>query len=127
MTPEELEQIADKEREAQQKFTERVHVCVAAGCLSCQSDTVKDALSKEIVRRGSGDHCQVKGVGCMGLCSEGPLVSTSDGQMYKHVTAADASEVLDSIDIAPVPRLLCRTDVPFFQRQQKIVLENSGQ
>jgi bidirectional [NiFe] hydrogenase diaphorase subunit len=25
-----------------------------------------------------------------------------------------------------VSRLVCRTDVPFFQRQKKIVLENSG-
>src|SRR6266498_3125410 len=126
MTPEELEQIAEKERDAQAKFTRQVNVCVAAGCLSCQSDAVKDALSKEITSRGSGDHCQVKGVGCMGLCSEGPLVSTSSGQMYKHVKPADATELLDSIDGAAVSRLLCPTDVPFFQRQKKIVLENSG-
>src|SRR6266566_7602933 len=126
MTPEELEQIAEKERDAQAKFTRQVNVCVAAGCLSCQSDAVKDALSKEITSRGSGDHCQVKGVGCMGLCSEGPLVSTSSGQMYKHVKPGDATELLDSIDGAVVSRLLCPTDVPFFQRQKKIVLENSG-
>src|SRR5436190_8305406 len=126
MTPEELEQIAEEESERQAKFTERVNVCVAAGCLSCQSDAVKDALTKEITRRGSGDHCQAKGVGCMGLCSEGPLVSTSSGQMYKHVASTDAADLLDSIGGPPVSRLQCPTDVPFFQRQKKIVLENSG-
>jgi bidirectional [NiFe] hydrogenase diaphorase subunit len=46
--------------------------------------------------------------------------------MYKHVTAADAPEILDSLDGAPVSRLKCPTDVPFFSRQKKIVLENSG-
>jgi len=46
--------------------------------------------------------------------------------MYKHVKPADATELLDSIDGAAVSRLLCPTDVPFFQRQKKIVLENSG-
>ena len=119
MTPEELDQIAETEREQQSHFTQRVNVCVAAGCLSCQSQSVKDALDKEVAQRSTKDHCQVKGVGCMGLCSEGPLVSTSSGQMYKHVKPADATELLDSIDGAAVSRLLCPTDVPFFQRQKK--------
>jgi bidirectional [NiFe] hydrogenase diaphorase subunit len=62
----------------------------------------------------------------MGLCSEGPLVSTSPGHLYQHVLAADAAEILDSLDTRPVARLLCPTNVPFFQCQKKIVLENSG-
>ncbi len=136
MTPDELRQIAESERESQKPFHGRVNVCVAAGCLSCQSQSVKDALNKEIAERGWGDHCQAKGVGCMGLCSEGPLVSTdllADGivsapsqRLYKHVAATDAAEILDSLEGEPLSRLRCPTDVPFFQRQQKIVLENSG-
>jgi len=126
MTSEELDQIAEDERAEQSKYTQRVNVCVAAGCLSCQSQSVRDALEQEVVRRGTKDHCQVKGVGCMGLCSEGPLVSTTSGVLYKNVGAGDASEILDSLAAEPVSRLVCRTDVPFFQRQKKIVLENSG-
>ena len=126
MTLEELDQIAIAEREERAKVAHRVNVCVAAGCLSCQSQGVKDSLAAEITRRGLGDRCQVKGVGCMGLCSEGPLVSTSNDLMYKHVTAADAGELLDSLDGPAVERLRCPTDVPFFERQKKIVLENSG-
>ncbi|HEX7893063.1 MAG TPA: NuoF family protein, partial [Terriglobales bacterium] len=76
--------------------------------------------------RGLEETHNVKGVGCMGLCSEGPLVATSDKQMYKHVTAEDAAALVDSLDGDPVKRLDCPTDVPFFQRQKKIVLENSG-
>ena len=126
MTPEELDQIAETERAAQGQFTQRVNVCVAAGCLSCQSQSVKDALDQEVTRRGVKDRCQVKGVGCMGLCSEGPLVSTSAGVLYKKVEAADGIAILDSLEAEPVSRLICPTDVPFFQRQKKIVLENSG-
>ena len=125
MTIEELQEIAEKESETQQQFPKQVKVCVAAGCLSCHSDTLKDALSQEIAHRGSTD-CQVKGVGCMGLCAEGPLVSTSADQIYKRVSAADAAEIIDSLDGDRVERLHCPTDVPFFQRQKKIVLENSG-
>ncbi len=131
MTPDELRQIAETELESQKRFHHRVNVCVAAGCLSCQSQGVKDALDKDIAQRGWGEHCQVKGVGCMGLCSEGPLVSTSpvlapSERLYKSVAAADAGEILDSLEGPPVSRLHCPTDVPFFQRQKKIVLENSG-
>jgi bidirectional [NiFe] hydrogenase diaphorase subunit len=126
MTPEELDQIAETEREQQRHITQRINVCVAAGCLSCQSQSVKDALDKEVAQRGIKDHCHVKGVGCMGLCSEGPLVSTSNSVLYKKVEAADGAAIIDSLEGSPVSRLVCPTDVPFFQRQQKIVLENSG-
>lgn len=126
MTIEELEEIAANENEARERIPHRVNVCVAAGCLSCQSQSVKDAVAAEITRRGWGDRCQAKGVGCMGLCAEGPLVSTGKDRLYKHVTAGDAGELLDSLDGAPVPRLHCPTNVPFFQRQKKIVLENCG-
>ncbi len=126
MTPEELDEIAESERAAQSQFTQRANVCVAAGCLSCQSQSVKDALDQEVSRRGIKDHCQIRGVGCMGLCAEGPLVSTSSGVLYQKVQAADGAAILDSLGGQPVSRLVCPTDVPFFQRQKKIVLENSG-
>ena len=126
MTPEELDQIAETERAQQSQFQQRVGVCVAAGCISCQSQGVKDALDQEVERRGTKGSCQIKSVGCMGLCAEGPLVSTSAGVMYKRVAAGDAGEILDSLKGPVVTRLLCPTDVPFFQRQKKIVLENSG-
>src|ERR1700756_735200 len=126
MTPEELEQIAEDERGTQGEVLHRGNICLAAGCISCQSQSVKHALDKEIANRGWQKKCQSKGVGCMGLCAEGPLVSTAQGTLYQHVTAADAGEILDALDSEPVSRLVCRTDVPFFQRQKKIVLENSG-
>src|SRR3954469_19761695 len=106
MTPEELDQIAETEREQQGHITQRVNVCVAAGCLSCQSQSVKDALDQEVTRRGTKDHCQIKGVGCMGLCSEGPLVSTSAGVLYKKVEASDGAAIVDSLEGEAVARLV---------------------
>ena len=126
MNLEELEQIAVTEREAREKVKHEVRVCMAAGCLSCQSQGVKDALTAEVKNRGLEETHKVKAVGCMGLCSEGPLVATSEKQMYKHVASADAAALVNSLDGEPVKRLDCPTNVPFFQRQKKIVLENSG-
>ena len=126
MTPEELEQIAEAEREEQSKFAHSIKVCVAAGCVSCQSQGVKEAIDQEIKKQGQEHICKSKGVGCMGLCAEGPLVSTDNGVLYKRVAASDAAEVVASVTGETVSRLVCPTDVPFFQRQKKIVLENSG-
>ena len=126
MTPEELEQIVEEQIAARGEVSRSVNVCMAAGCMSCQSQSVKDALDKEVASRGMEKKCQVKGVGCMGLCAEGPLVSTDSGVLYQHVTAADTAEIVDGLEKGPVERLVCPTDVPFFQRQKKIVLENSG-
>jgi bidirectional [NiFe] hydrogenase diaphorase subunit len=126
MSPEELEQISETERESQAKFQHTLNVCVAAGCLSCQSQSVKDSLAQEVKTRGLEQTCQIKGVGCLGLCVEGPLVSTNNGVLYRQVAASDAAEVVGTLTDVPVSRLLCPTDIPFFQRQKKIVLENSG-
>ena len=131
MTPEELEHISQTEHDAQANILKTINVCVAAGCLSCQSQLVKDELDREATRRGITASCKIKGVGCMGLCAEGPLVSTNDGTLYKKVAPSDAVAVLDSLDQkslnrCPIERLRCDTSVPFFQRQKKIVLENSG-
>jgi bidirectional [NiFe] hydrogenase diaphorase subunit len=127
MTIEELRQIAETERAAQKKYQHHVCVCVAAGCLSSGSDQVRDALKQEVAESGMQNEVHVKGVGCMGLCSAGPLVEVdTDHRMYANVTAEQAPEIVRNIDTGGDGLTECPTDTPFFQRQKKIVLENSG-
>src|SRR5271157_2367200 len=127
MTLEELQEIAKIEKERQEGFQHRINVCVAAGCLSCQSASVKEALEQEVNRRGLDNSCEVKGVGCLGLCTAGPLISVEPaGTYYREVTVSDASEIVEALGGSPVPRLDISGQLPFFQRQQKIVLENCG-
>ncbi len=107
--------------------THSLNVCIAAGCLSSGSDKVKGALEAEIKSHGLEHQCRVKGVGCLGLCSRGPLVSVENGDtIYQSVTPGDARDIVESIGREPVSRLKCETGSPFFTRQTKIVLENSG-
>jgi bidirectional [NiFe] hydrogenase diaphorase subunit len=127
MTLDELRQIAEKERQAEAKFQHHVCVCTAAGCLSSGADQVAAALKQEIAEAGMQNEVQVKTVGCMGLCSAGPLVSTGpDGPMYANVTAEDGPEIVRGLDTGSNALAHCPTDAPFFRRQKKIVLENSG-
>src|SRR5262245_24311266 len=99
MTPEELTSLAETEQAAQRKFSTRLQVCLAAGCLSSQSDQVMTALGSEVKQRGLGKTCTVKGVGCMGLCSAGPLVSVApSGAMFRGVGPDDAAAIVESLD-----------------------------
>ena len=127
MTIEELRKIAETERAAEQKCQHHVCVCIAAGCLSSGADQVRDAIRKEVVETGMQNEVLVKGVGCMGLCSAGPLVSIeTDGTLYAGVTPEEAPEIIRHLDTGSDGLTHCPTDTPFFQRQKKIVLENSG-
>jgi bidirectional [NiFe] hydrogenase diaphorase subunit len=127
MILEELHEIAKIEKEKQEGFRYRILVCVAAGCLSCQSGLVKEALEKEVNRRGLESWCEVKGVGCLGLCTAGPLIAIEpDGLYYQGVTVSDVSEIIETLGGTPIARLDCSAHLPFFKRQQKIVLENCG-
>ena len=127
MTIDELRKIAEEERRAQNKYPHRVHVCTAAGCLSSGSDLVRDALKRDLVESGMQNEVLVKNVGCMGLCSAGPLVGVeTEGKMYANVKPEDAADLIRGLDTGSEGPEVCPTDTPFFQRQKKIVLENSG-
>ncbi len=122
--------MAHAAREAQQRYAQRIHVCVAAGCLSQRSDQVIADLTAELKRRGRHD-CLVKGVGCMGLCAAGPLVAIEPRHQFYQLVSPENPEMIggliDTLDGGKLPELELSSDLPFFRRQQKIVLENSGQ
>ena len=125
-----LEEIAITEQEQGERYTHTVNVCMAAGCMSSQSGVIKETLDKEVEREGLERWCRVRGTGCMGLCAAGPLVAVNpekEGEiLYQHVKVDDVPDIVASLEGQPVERLRCPTNVPFFQRQHKIVLENSG-
>jgi bidirectional [NiFe] hydrogenase diaphorase subunit len=127
MLLEELHQIAAKERELRQGLQHCINVCVAAGCLSSHSDAVKESLAQEVAEVGLRTYCPVRGVGCLGLCSAGPLVSVEpEGILYQGVKPEDAEDIVRSLDEGPLTRLECSRDLPFFKRQVNVVTENSG-
>ena len=70
---------------------------------------------------------QVVGVGCLGLCSRGPLVEVSPtSTLYEQVTPTTAPSIVDGLDSGAVEAPRCDDRHPFFTMQQKIVCENSG-
>jgi bidirectional [NiFe] hydrogenase diaphorase subunit len=132
MNLDDLEDLAERFRAESAEVEHEVRVCMAASCQSSGAQPVLDALTEACGQTGSG-RCRVKGVGCMGLCSAGPLVAVAErdadlagSTLYRDVTPNDAGEILASVDTGPVERLRCPTDQPFFARQRRVVLEQSG-
>jgi bidirectional [NiFe] hydrogenase diaphorase subunit len=124
---EELERIAEEEQAVQAQFEHRVFVCMGTACLSAQSDQIKTALENEVQKRGIVKQCAITNGGCRGMCANGPMVTVEpQNVLYQGVKPDDAAEIIDHLDNAPVERLECPTDTPFFTKQTKVVLEHSG-
>lgn len=127
MTIDQLHEIAAEDSASRQRFRCQLDVCVAAGCLSSRSDAVKKSLEEALAGREVKESYRVRGVGCMGLCSLGPLVSVEPGNLlYGSVGPDDAADIVEHLGDEPLQRLQCPRDVPFFERQVNVVLENSG-
>ncbi|MEW5825636.1 MAG: NADH-quinone oxidoreductase subunit NuoF [Candidatus Bipolaricaulota bacterium] len=117
-----------------------VLVCAGAACVSSQSQETRDALRVEVERQGLAEEVQIVETGCMGPCELGPvLVVYPDGAFYVRVKPADAAEIVSEhfLKGRPVRRLLWedpqarriveqKKQIPFFEKQLKVVLSNCG-
>jgi len=121
----ELLEIAEKERKSKKPI--RITCCTAAGCLSLNGQELKIALDKAVAEANLQDKITVVGVGCMGLCSEGPLVKIEPNNiLYGKVNPEDAPEIIASVNGGQCKSKVIDMKHPFFSRQTPIVLENSG-
>jgi bidirectional [NiFe] hydrogenase diaphorase subunit len=137
MDIDDLNQIAAKERAEQKKFTLRC--CMAAGCISSDSKGVKDALVKAVKDAGMENEVEVRGVGCMKLCCQGPLVQVDtkpegegatvqmgEGPLFIKVTADKAGELVASLKGGKCAVEQTDPKASFFTQQMGVVLANSG-
>ena len=129
MTVEDLFEKQTEETERQAALENRILCCTAAGCVSCGADGLRNAIAGEIQAQGREGKVEVCGTGCMGLCSQGPLVmSAADHKLYGNVTAADAAALVSAnpVDRTGLAARAVDLEAPFFTRQTRIVLANSG-
>ena len=92
----------------------------------------------EDVTEPKGDGVYLKKSGCHGFCEMGPLVQIEpEGILYTHVQMEDCDEIIEKTILKGevVERLLYEldgvkyskhSDIPFYHRQHRIVLENCG-
>jgi bidirectional [NiFe] hydrogenase diaphorase subunit len=120
-----LVQIKQKEQTGRKKFTLRC--CMAAGCMSSSSQKVKDSLEKAVKDAGLSEMVEVRGVGCLKLCCQGPLVQADPaGTLYEKVTPEDAASLVGALSGGKTKVKTEDPEQPFFSKQFSIVLANSG-
>ncbi|MBW1773665.1 MAG: NADH-quinone oxidoreductase subunit NuoF [Deltaproteobacteria bacterium] len=122
--------------------TYRTHllICGGTGCQASGSEAVKEALEKEIIKRGLDSEVRVIETGCNGFCAMGPvMVVQPEGIFYQKLQKEDVPELVEEhlLKGRPVKRLFYvepasaetinkLEDIPFFSKQKLIVLKNKS-
>jgi bidirectional [NiFe] hydrogenase diaphorase subunit len=126
MTGETLFALRHVEQERQGALDDRILCCTVAGCLSGGADRVRGAIQDQIDAQGRTGKVEVCGTGCLGLCSQGPLVRSSAADaIFTNVTPADAAGLVSG-DRSKIEDRALKAGHPFYAGQRRIILANSG-
>jgi NADH:ubiquinone oxidoreductase subunit F (NADH-binding)/(2Fe-2S) ferredoxin/NAD-dependent dihydropyrimidine dehydrogenase PreA subunit len=139
-TPEELERLKQKLLAAREPDKPRVSVCCGTGCRVHGSMEVIEAFRKEIDERNLNGDVSVVGTGCHGFCEKGPVVVLKpSGVFYQRVGLEDVPEIVSEtllngavidrlayVDPTTGARVIHEEDVPFYRKQQRLVLDLNG-
>lgn len=120
----------------------RLHLmlCSGTGCQASGSEKVKEALQKELKKRGLDKEIAIVETGCNGFCAQGPvMVVQPDGIFYQKLKPEDIPFLVEEhfLKGRPVKRLLYKKpapaetipffgEIPFFSKQMLLVLKNRG-
>ena len=121
-------------------YRSHILVCSGTGCQASGSLPLKEALEQEIAKRGLDKEVRVIPTGCFGFCRFGPnMMVYPEGVFYCGIQQEDVPEFVEEhlIKGRVLERLLYREpetktwvvdfeDIPFFNKQTRIVLENCG-
>jgi len=128
MQLDDLNAIAAKEQASAKKTCLRT--CMSAGCMSSRADKIRDNLAAEVKAQGLESDVEVRRVGCMGFCGQGPLVGVShDGgqeELFEFVKPEDAPAIVSSLKGGKCDVQRGDPQHPFFAKQIRIVRVNGG-
>ena len=130
--PIDLDDVVRFEREERARFVRRALVCTSTACVTAGALPVRDRLTAALDEAERTD-IGVVSTGCPGLCSRGPLVRVEDRAeqttIYTHVDTEGAGAIADEHLLGGQPTDGATTmppDLPFFARQERVVLETAG-
>lgn len=115
-------------------------VCGGTGCVASESIQVRERLEEEVQRNGLANEVKVIQTGCRGFCAEGPImIIYPDGIFYTQVQPDDVPVIVEETLLKGriVRRLLHKEpaatealpyyqDIPFYEKQIRVVLRNCG-
>ena len=129
------------------KQYKKVIVCGGTGCVAGGSLNVYEELKRLVEEKGilaevdlekEDQGIGMKKSGCHGFCERGPLVRIEpEGYLYLKVKVEDCEEIVEEtlVNNKPIERLMYKDgdkvyqtqeSIPFYKRQNRIVLEHCG-
>ena len=117
-----------------------IMLCGGTGCMSAGTMDIRAEFEKYLKEYGIDDKCEIRVVGCFGLCSEGPFVRIfPENVLYRLVKPSDVEEIVrkDCLGDQIVDRLVYVDEktgehitdmnrIPFYKKQKRIALHGCG-
>ena len=117
-----------------------ITICGGTGCRAYGGERVIAAFEQEIEQQKLATEVDIRITGCHGFCENGPLVVIKPGNtFYQRVKEKDVSEIISETIVKNniIDRLLFTDrktgeqvtyehEVPFYQKQKRIILGNNG-
>ena len=116
-----------------------VLICGGTACCSGGGDKIVDAFKRQLADAGLAEKVQVVATGCLGFCEQGPIVKIlPQGTFYVQVQEKDVAEIIAEhlvkgrvverlcYDPEQAKLLVSEANIPFYQKQYRIVLRNCG-
>jgi len=139
-SPLELEKITKSIQSKKKKEKSFISICAGTGCRASESESVINAFKEEIKFLGLQNKVGVKVTGCHGFCEKGPIVVIHPGDIfYQNVEKEDVMEIVSEtiiggkiidrllyVDLATGKKITKESDVPFYNKQRRIILGNNG-
>ncbi len=138
-SPLELKKIRDKQKKINDP--EKILIATSVGTcgLASGAGEVLEALRKEISDRGLGDKIGIRTTGCQGFCQIEPVVVIYPERiLYQNVIPDDVPEIINELangkkvierllykDSATGERFTYEQDVPFFKKQERLLLDSN--
>ena len=116
-----------------------VLICGGTACCSGGADKLVEEFAANLESAGIKDTVQVVKTGCLGFCEQGPIVKIlPQGTFYVQVKPEDVKEIVAEhlvkgrvvqrlcYDPEQAKKLVSEANIPFYQKQYRIVLRNCG-
>jgi len=128
----ELVELAESVVTRQQVCRLRLLVCCGTPCMAAGAEAVVAALKEKLAALGDPADLELVSTGCQGPCSRGPLLTVQrpghPELLWQKTTPELALAILEAaLQQEPLPEQdRLPEDWPFFSRQTRLVLANSG-
>ena len=141
MKRQELSTMNEQYHEKHRLLKGKVRVCCGTGCVAAGSEKILKQFQQVAKDKGVDQDYDINMSGCMGACTQGPLVRiTPENTIYEYVKPEQAEKIIAEhvINKKPIESMILfhesrekpfvnTWDDPFFKKQHHIVLGGRGE